>query len=429
MISVVRDATTAGFAGATVRPARYRARAWWGDELLADSRRALRVDAPGQVPTLWFPWDDVRPALLRAGGPERWAGGEVERFDVDGPVPERDEPVDWGEQPDAPGDGLGVVRRWVRSPAGLDSLAGHAVVDHDRARVELVDAVDGDDPRDVTLKRFPNWGDAADLVAVLDAGVVVPDTRRPVVEASQLLGQSIVAAMREAPGRRVVSAHLVALRAADANHPVDIGLEALSSGRTFSAFRAELGQQGRRCASATLLLGVPAADAVRHSEGAAGVPGPYDAVAYDMGVTGRDLRVFGGTYTDDPAAPVGPPSIDAWVRFREVPDDPALHAGLLAQFTGHLSIAAALRPHAGIGQREAHRTLSTAINAIAISFHADVRMDRWVLYRHLATVVADGMAHSECRAHDEGGALVASFSVDAMLRPLDRPDPDARTAL
>jgi acyl-CoA thioesterase len=134
-------------------------------------------------------------------------------------------------------------------------------------------------------------------------------------------------------------------------------------------------------------------------------------------------------YTDDPDAPVGPPSIDAWVRFRHVPDDPALHAGLLAQFSGHMSIAAALRPHAGIGQREAHRTISTAINAIAISFHADVRMDRWILYRHIATVVADGMAHTECRVHDETGALVASFSVDAMIRPLERSGADARTAL
>jgi acyl-CoA thioesterase len=148
-----------------------------------------------------------------------------------------------------------------------------------------------------------------------------------------------------------------------------------------------------------------------------------------MGVTGRELRVVDAAYTDDPDAPVGPPSIDAWVRFRSVPDDPALHAGLLAQFTGHMSIAAALRPHAGVGQREAHRTLSTAINAIAISFHADVRMDRWVLYRHLATVVAGGMAHSECRAFTEEGGLVASFTVDAMIRPLDLPTPDPRSAL
>src|SRR5205823_2570426 len=111
----------------------------------------------------------------------------------------------------------------------------------------------------------------------------------------------------------------------------------------------------------------------------------------DMGVIGRDIRVVDGAYSGDPDAPVGPPILDAWVRFRDVPADPPLHAGLLAQFTGHMSIAAALRPHAGIGQSEAHRTLSTAINAIAISFHADVRADRWMLYHHLSTFAGDGM--------------------------------------
>jgi acyl-CoA thioesterase II len=234
--------------------------------------------------------------------------------------------------------------------------------------------------------------------------------------------------MRQAPGRRVVSSHMLFLRAANANERVDIVLEALTSGRTFTGFAARAEQSERLCAGGTLLLGAPATDVVQHAERADGVPGPYDAVPYDMGVTGRDLRVVDATYTDDPDAPVGPPSIDVWVRFRAVPDDPALHAGLLAQFTGHMSIAAALRPHEGIGQRAAHRTISTAINAIAISFHADVHMDQWVLYRHLATVVADGMAHSECRVHDQTGALIASFTVDAMIRPLDRPG-DARTAL
>ena len=115
--------------------------------------------------------------------------------------------------------------------------------------------------------------------------------------------------------------------------------------------------------------------------------------------------------------------LDAWVRFRSVPDDPPLHAGLLAQFTGHLSIAAAMRPHDGIGQDQAHRTLSTAINGINIAFHRGVRADQWMLYRHESTYAGDGMTHSECRVYDEGGALVASFTVDAMVRAFstDRP--------
>jgi len=136
-----------------------------------------------------------------------------------------------------------------------------------------------------------------------------------------------------------------------------------------------------------------------------------------MGVIGRDVRIVDGAYTNDSEAPVGPPTVDAWVRFAEVPDDPALHAGLLAQFTGHMSIAAALRPHPGIGQDQAHRTLSMGINAINLALHSDVHADQWMLYHHLSTFAGDGMTHSECRVHDEAGALVASFTVDAMVRP------------
>jgi len=371
----------------------------------------------------------VRSEAFRSAGREPWWDGEVELFDADGPVPECGAPVTWRDESDTRGDGTRVLRRCSATPRGLEVLRDHAMVDHVQARVELVDAVEGDDPRDVTVKRFPTWGDASDLVAVLERGAVVHDSHRPVVEGSQLLGQTIIAAMRQAPDRRVVSAYMVFLRAADASEPVDIALDALTNGRTFTAFSARAEQDDRLCASGTLLLGVPAAGVVEHTEDIDRVPGPYEAVPYDMGVTGRDIRVVESAYTDDPDARVGPPSIDAWVRFRQVPDDPELHTGLLAQFTGHMSIAAALRPHAGIGQREAHRTISTAINAIAISFHADVRMDRWVLYRHLVTVVADGMAHGECRVHDESGALVASFTVDAMIRRLERTGADARTAL
>jgi acyl-CoA thioesterase II len=135
-----------------------------------------------------------------------------------------------------------------------------------------------------------------------------------------------------------------------------------------------------------------------------------------MSVTGRDVRFVDGAYRNDPERPVGPPTMDAWVRFREVPEDLNLHAALLAQFTGHVSIAAAMRPHAGISQSQAHRTLSTAINAINISFHANVRADQWMLYRHHSTFAGDGMTHSECRVHNQEGALLASFTVDAMVR-------------
>ena len=406
-------ANEAGVAG---RPCPYRARAWWGDRLVAETTSARRVEEADRAPVLWFPAADVRYDLLRDDGrTDTDPAGTVARWSVAG----------------AP-DGADVLRRLVDPAPGREALRGWAAFDHDRARVELVDGAPGDDPRDVTVKRFPTWGDADDLIDILDVrpagegrwvSVARSDWRRPVVEGSQMLAQALVAAGRHAPGRRPVSAHMAFVRAADARRPLDVDLDEVASGRTFTTVAARVGQGGRTCAAGTVLLDTPSPDAVRHAADPPDVAGPYDSEPVDMAVTGRDLRVVDGAYTGDPDAPVGPPTLDAWVRFRRVPDDPYLHAGLLAQFTGHLPIAAALRPHAGVGQDQAHRTLSTAINAIAISFHGEVRADRWMLYRHLSTYAGDGMTHAECRVHDEAGGLLASFTVDAMVRPFAGPPP------
>jgi acyl-CoA thioesterase-2 len=240
-----------------------------------------------------------------------------------------------------------------------------------------------------------------------------------------------VAASRERPGRRVVSASMVFTRAADARVPYSIDLESIAAGRTFSTFGVRAVQGGRTCAAGTLLLDATAPDVIRRADPAPVVVGPYESIPYDMSVTGRDLRIVDDAYTGDPDAPVGPADLGAWVRFREVPDDQPLHAALLAQFTGHMSIAAALRPHGGIGQDQAHRSLSTAINAISLSIHGEVRADEWMLYHHRATFAGDGMIHAECRVYDEPGALVASFTVDAMVRGFADPSKqaDERTAL
>jgi acyl-CoA thioesterase II len=375
-------------------PVGYEARASKGGVPVARSVAAVRVDVANEAPVLWFPRADVDLADL---DDRAWRSGEGE-------------------------------------------LDGYMAFDEELVDLIVVDPGAGGDERDVTVKRFPTWGDADDLIRILD---VEPDGdlryrtkgrndwRRPVVEGSQMLGQAIVAASRELPGRRTVSASMVFTRAADARAPYSIDLESIAAGRTFSTFGVRAVQGGRTCAAGTLLLDATAPDVIRRADPAPAVPGPYESTPYDMSVTGRDLRIVDDAYTGDPDAPVGPAELGAWVRFRAVPDDQPLHAALLAQFTGHMSIAAALRPHAGIGQDQAHRSLSTAINAISLSIHGEVHADEWMLYHHRATFAGDGMIHAECRVYDEPGALVASFTVDAMVRGFVDPSKhaDERTAL
>jgi acyl-CoA thioesterase II len=403
----------------TLGPYPYRARAWWGEVLLAQSASCLCLETDGEPSVLWFPESDIDVSALHEEPPRSDPTGKIRPWTMQGH------------------DVLSVLSEPVDA---FDALRGHGTFDPERVRVEVLDGSPDDDERNVTVKRFPTWGDAAHLIEMLDVrpdgplawtGAARSDGRRPVVEGSQMLGQAIVAAGRHAPGRRAVSANMIFVRGADAGVPLRFELEELSAGRTFTSLRVQVLQGDRCCASGTLLLNDPSPDVVRHEVEPPDVPGPYECPAYDMAVTGRDLRVVDGAYTDDPGAPIGPPTLDCWVRFRSVPDDPALHAGLLAQFTGHMPIAAALRPHEGVGQAMAHRTLSTGINAITLSVHRDVHADEWMLYHHFSTFAGAGMTHAECRVHGLGGELIASFGVDAMVRPFPAGSgsQDERTAL
>jgi acyl-CoA thioesterase II len=360
-----------------------RARARLGDRILAESTATLRVDQPDSSPTLWFPRSDVQPEVL----------------DRDGQL-------------------------WV---AGSRELAECIRFDDAQIEVELIDDMGGTDARDVTVKRFPTWGDLTDLYAILDVQPDAPsrylgpardDARRPVVEGSQLLAQTLLAAARHVPGRRAVSASMVFARVATTREPVEIDLDEIANGRSFTVLAPRITQSGRTCAVGTLLLDATTTDLVRHHASAPDVPGPYDSTPLDLSLTGRDVRIVDNGYALSSAAAAGPPQLDAWVRFRETPDDQAVNVALLTHLTGFLSLAAALRPHEGIGLDQAHRTITTGVNAISLTIHDDVRVGDWMLYHHRSTFAGNGMTHSACRIHDEAGHLLASFTVDAMLRAM-----------
>ena len=164
---------------------------------------------------------------------------------------------------------------------GAGELDGFVAFDAERVRIELVNSADR--AADHPIVRFPNWGDAADLIDMIDVRslgdgryVSVPraDWRRPVVEGSQMLGQMVVAAMRETGGRRAVSASIVLIRAADARAPLTFVLDVLSHGRTFSTVSARVEQNDRVCAAGTLLLDSVAPEVIHHDGRRAGRSAP-----------------------------------------------------------------------------------------------------------------------------------------------------------
>jgi acyl-CoA thioesterase len=179
--------------------------------------------------------------------------------------------------------------------------------------------------------------------------------------------------------------------------------------------QVRVAQDGAPRSEGLLLLDAGAPDLFHDHLPMPDVDGPEAATPVDWGVTGRDLRVVDAAYDPDPDR-VGPPEINTWVRFRDAPARDDLHAALLTQSTGHWTVAAAMRPHRGFGERDAHRTLSTGVMAINVAFHDPVDVSDWLLYTTRAIWSGRGLAQGEGRVFTRDGRLVASSSTQVMIR-------------
>ena len=253
------------------------------------------------------------------------------------------------------------------------------------------------------------------------AGGSDPGTR-DVIDGSQLLAQAIVAAAKSYPDRSVRSAHAVFPRTAAAHVPITFDVVPVHAGRTFVTSDVRARQNERICAAVRVLLDRPQQDVVRRSSAPSRSSRPETAIPVEMPLEGRELRLVDVSDPNDPDD-VGPPVLDAWLRYDVVPDRDDLAKALIAHFTGHLSISTSLRPHAGLGTAMSHHTLSTAVMTIGVVFHDPVRWDDWLLYEHESTSVGSGMSFVRGQVFTRAGALVASFQQEGMIRAFDSTDP------
>lgn len=370
-----------------------------GEVLLATSDRAFSNAWPEANGSLLVPEADVDMAKLTDLGP-----GDVGTVQLAGPS---GEVVAWRDSRFAP-DGGGLIG-FARKP--LTTL-----MQDRRPGWEKVSTVD----------RFPRWGDIEDLVHLMDVrpvggdayeGATYGNVQRNVVEGGQLLGDVIVAASRTDPAKRVVSAHAIFSRPAVFHEPLQVMVNRSRMGRSFSTLAVEIEQHGKPIATGSVLLDAGADDLIRHVAVMPDVPGPAEAVPYDFGLIGRELRIIDGAYDPDPDR-VGEPEIHSWMRHRWQPGELCLRQAVLAQPTTHWTIGAAMRPHKGYGEVQAHRTISTGVMSSTIFFHEDPDLTEWLLYSTRATHAGAGLAQGEGRIFSEAGRLIATYSVQVMVRAL-----------
>ena len=136
------------------------------------------------------------------------------------------------------------------------------------------------------------------------------------------------------------------------------------------------------------------------------------------------VQVVGGVDVDDPDA-VGPPELDVWTRFVGASDEPGMNEALLAFATDGFLIGTAMRPHRGVGQSQAHRTISTGVLSHTLTFHEPFSAAEWLLLAHRGVYAGHGRCYGRADVYSAEGQLVASFVQDGMIRKMDGGRPDA----
>jgi acyl-CoA thioesterase-2 len=245
-------------------------------------------------------------------------------------------------------------------------------------------------------------------------------TGHAVVFGGQLLGQSIVAALAGHGGKTVKTIHTIFARGAAPDAPLAIAVDRLQEGRTFASSAVTISQGDRLCTRSLVLLSADEPDFIRHADPPPKVAGPDACKPADHGSPSWEIRIVGDVDVSDPAL-VGPPELDVWTRFVGAPDDPAIDQALLAFATDGFLIGTAMRPHAGVGQSQAHRTVSTGVISHTLTFHEPCPAREWMLLSHRSSYAGHGRCHGRANVFRTDGTLVASFVQDGMIRPLQGP--------
>src|SRR3954465_10909535 len=248
----------------------------------------------------------------------------------------------------------------------------------------------------------------------------------------QVLGQALSAAVQTVPpDRQVHSLHAYFLRPGDVARPIVYEVDRIRDGRSFTTRRVVANQGGPAIFAMSCSFEIdepgfdhqaamppaPAPDTLAtDQQRLAPVPTGAPAVVRAHLLAERPFEVRTADQTgENPFAPArGEPRRLLWMRAGDaLPDDPALHACLLAYVSDHQFGTTALAPH-GVSW------LSPSVRLASIDhvmwFHRPFRCDEWLLHviESPTAQAARGLVRGSVFARD--GRLVASTAQEGLIR-------------
>jgi acyl-CoA thioesterase-2 len=235
-----------------------------------------------------------------------------------------------------------------------------------------------------------------------------------VVFGGQLLAQSVMAGVAGQEGKAVKTIHTVFARAASPEAPLDITVERMHGGRSVASSTVTISQSDQICTRSLVLLSADEADVIRHADAPRSSSSPDDAG--EIRSSGAwEVGIVGAVDLNDPEL-VGPPELDVWVRFVGAPNDPPTDQALVAYSTDGFLIGTAMRPHPGVGQAQAHRTLSTGVLSHTLTYHEPCPASEWHLIQQWSSYAGHGRSYGRGDIFRADGQLAVSFVQDAMIR-------------
>ncbi len=241
-----------------------------------------------------------------------------------------------------------------------------------------------------------------------------------VVFGGQLMAQCIMAAAALDESKSVRSIHTVFAKGARFDEPLEIVLDPMATGRTFTSTSVTMSQGDRVCVRALVVLDSGDEDLIRHQDPAPSVGDPSEATSASHGPGFWEIATVGGVDISDPDL-VGPPDLSVWTRFVGAPPpagNQSLHRGLCAFATDGFLIGTAMRPHSGVGQSMAHREIGTTVVNHTISFGDTVDAGNWMLLDQHSSWAGEGRSRGHGSVYNLTGELVADFDQNNMIRSL-----------
>ncbi|WP_432935514.1 acyl-CoA thioesterase [Kribbella sp. CA-253562] len=267
-----------------------------------------------------------------------------------------------------------------------------------------------------------------DLVDLLDLEKIDDDLfrgRQPQTSAQrvfggQVLGQALVAAGRTVEPERIVhSLHGYFLRPGDTAVPIVYRPEPTRDGKTFSSRRVVASQHGKPIFYMSASFQRPEAG-LDHSD-----PMPDDVVPPEEAptlasvleaATGRSAEDWNKEWSALDMRLAGVSGRQFWIRAAgKLPDEPALHACVLAYASDLTLLGASLLPH---GLVIGDRRIQPASIDHALWFHRPFRADEWLLYDQSSPSASGARGFATGRLFTQDGRLAASVAQEGLIRPV-----------